>query len=196
MPEEKVWNQKKKKWQRRKLNIDGVIGRVHTVSLAAGDVYYFRVLLHNNHFRGKKSFQDMLTLNNGQVMETFKQVCFELGLLNDDQEWHRALEEAAVTKMCPQIREMFVIILQFCDPAEPRALFDDFWDTWFDDFEHRSRRRGIILSQDQLKTMVCLDIEQRLSTFERTMDQFGLPIPTQEEIQQVKSITSTEAAVI
>ena len=46
------------------------------------------------------------------------------------------------------------------------------------------------------KTMVCLDIEQRLSIFERTKNQFGLLIPTQEEIQQVESITSTEAAVI
>ena len=62
-----------------------------------------------------------------------------------DQEWYWALK-AAVTKMCPQIREMFVIILQFCDPSEPRALFNDFWDTWIDDFDIESLKQWSVLT--------------------------------------------------
>ena len=40
-------------------------------------------------------------------MEMFaKEVCRELGLLKDDLEWQRVLEESAVTKLCPQICEL------------------------------------------------------------------------------------------
>ena len=196
MPECQVWDKSKKKWKTRKQNIGRVIGRVHSVNPVAGEVYYLRMLLHDNHCRGKRSFEDMLTLNDGRVLETFKQVCLELGLLTDDQEWRRALEEAAVTNMCPQIREMFVIILMFCFPSEPATLFDEFWDTWFDDFQLKSQRRGIHLSEDQLKTMVLLDLEQRLSSFERSLEYFHLPTPTPEEIARVEHVTSTQPAVI
>ena len=102
----------------------------------------------------------------------------ELGLLSDDKEWERALEEAAATRMCPQIREMFVEILLFCFPSNPRALFDDFWTTWYDDLQRRAERRGIHLSEEQLHTMVLLDIELRLSSFEKSLAEFNLPIPT------------------
>ena len=77
----------------------------------------------------------MLTLPCGKKCETYKEVCCELGLLADDKEWENVLEEAAETKMCPQIRDMFVIILMFADPTNPRALFDQFWESWVDDFE-------------------------------------------------------------
>ena len=66
-----------------------MIGRVHTVNPVAGDTYYLRVLLHDDHCRGKISFEDMLQLPSGHGCETYKEVCLELGLLHDDREWHR-----------------------------------------------------------------------------------------------------------
>ena len=98
----------------------------------------------------------------GRECETFKEVCCELGLLNDDQEWRRVLEEAAATQMCKQIRELFVVILLFCLPSDPLALFSAFWNTWFDDIQRNHERRGIQLTEQQLKTMVLLDLEMRL----------------------------------
>ena len=81
----------------------------------------------------------MKSLQNGKKCETYKEVCRELGLLKDDLEWQRVLEESAVTKLCPQIRELFVIVLMFCEPANPRELFDSFWNTWVDDFDQQGR---------------------------------------------------------
>ena len=62
---------------------------------------------------GKPGFEDMLKPN-GRVCESYKEVCLQLGLLHDNQEWERILESAAVTQMFPQICELFVIILIFC----------------------------------------------------------------------------------
>ena len=47
----------------------------------------------------------------------------------------------------------------FCGPANPRSLFDEFWQTWTDDLDQRGRSRNITLDEDQLKTMVLLDLQ-------------------------------------
>ena len=51
---------------------------------------------------GKPGFEDMLKPN-GRVCESYKEVCLQLGLLHDNQEWERIVESAAVTQMFPQI---------------------------------------------------------------------------------------------
>ena len=50
-PEEFCWNKEQKKWKRRQQFL-GTIGRVHSVSPVAGDVFYQRILLHNAHCAG------------------------------------------------------------------------------------------------------------------------------------------------
>ena len=135
-------------------------------------------------------------LSNGRVCETYKEVCRELGLLRDDLEWERVLEECAETRLCPQIRELFVVILMFCQPANPAALFDKFWKTWVDDFEMRSRKQSVPVDENQLKTMLLLDLELRLQSFEKELVEFGLPKPTSEDLQRVQSITNTDPVII
>ena len=99
MPKLYRYDKSKKKWIRRKAHSeDVVIGRVHSINPLAGEAFYLRILLHNDHCRGKTSFQDMLTLPSGHQCETFQEVCRELGLLNDDQEWQRVLEESVITR--------------------------------------------------------------------------------------------------
>ena len=194
MPKNHVYNKSTKKWRRRKRG-DKVIGRVHSINPIAGEAFYLRVLLHNDHCVGKTSFGDMLILP-GKICETYKEVCCELGLLNDDREWQRILEEAAGTNLCPQIREMYVIILQFCMPSDPFFLFNEFWRTWKDDFEMQAQKRNQELSEEQLRTMVLLDIELRLQSFEKSLEDFGLPVPTAADLAQVETMMSIEPAVI
>ena len=196
MPKRHVYDQKKKEWRNRKQGNDTVIGRVHSVNPVAGEVFYLRILLHDNHCKGKTSFSDMLKLPSGRVCESYKEVCVQLGLLHDDQEWERILESAAATQMCPQIRELFVIILIFCMPSNPLALFNTFWDTWYDDFERKAVKRGAHLTENQLKTMVLLDIEQRLSSHEKSLCDFMLPEPSENEIMEVEHVSNTEPPFI
>ena len=139
----------------------------------------------------------MLTLPDGRVCETYKEVCLELGLLDDDGEWRRSLEMMTVTDMCYQIRMTFVIILVFEKPADPRALFEEFWSNWCDDFEHKHRREtGQELTESQKKTLVLLDLEMRLQSFEQQLKDYALPVPTPEELAEVQHVASIQPAVI
>ena len=196
MPENFRYERKLKKWIKRKQQTGNVIGRVHSIHPVAGEVYFLRLLLHDNHCRGKVSYEDLMTVNNGRVCESFKEVCSELGLLSNDTEWHRILDESAVTKMCPQIRQMFVIILLFCMPTNPLTLFSEFWETWYDDIKYKADRRGVKLDEMQLKTLVLLDLEMRLSSFEKRLGDFGLPSPSAEEMLQVEHVTINQPAAI
>ena len=145
-----------KKWHIRKRGFQ--IGRVHTVNPLAGDVFYLRMLLHHDHSRGKTSYQDLLTIN-GTQQDTFQSVCRQIGLLSDDQEWSQVLTEAGGTKMCPQIRALYIVILLFCQPSNPKILFEDFWQDWVDDFKKNGLQKGLTFSNEQLKTMVQLDLQ-------------------------------------
>ena len=197
MPKKYRYDKAKKEWiSRQPCSVDTVIGRVHTVNPVAGEVFYLRILLHNDHCRGKISYTDLKTLQNGKVCESYKEVCRELGLLRDDLEWQHVLEESSGTKLCPQIREMFVVILMFCQPANPRALFDQFWDTWIDDFELQGQKLLITLDVNQLKTMLLLDLELRLQSFEKELMDFGLPKPTLEDLSRVDTMTNTDPVLI
>ena len=196
MPEGHVYDKKEKEWRIRKQG-EPSVGRIHQVNPVAGDVYYLRILLNNDFSRGKTSFEDMLKLPNGKVCETYKEVCLELGLLDDDGEWHRALEMMAVTDMCHHLRQTFTIILVFEKLSDPKALFDEFWHTWCDDIEHRHRRNtGQELTETQKKTLVLLDLELRLQSFEEQLKDYGLPSPTPEELADVAHVTNIHPAVI
>ena len=197
MPKLYRYDKSKKQWIRRKARSeDTTIGRIHSVNPLAGEAFYLRILLHNNHCRGKTSFEDMRTLENGRVCETYQEACRELGLLRDDNEWQQVLEEAAGTQLSTRLRELYVVILMFCQPSNPRSLFDEFWQTWTDDYELLGRRRGTVLDENQLRTMLLLDLELRLQSFEKELANFGLPQPTPEDLARVENITSTDPVVI
>ena len=94
MPLYYVYDKPNKKWKQRQRGF--CIGRIHNVSPLSGDVFYLRMLLHNQHCCGKTSFKDMLTID-VTVHESYQSVCCQLGLLSDDHEWTLLLTEAGVT---------------------------------------------------------------------------------------------------
>jgi hypothetical protein len=56
----------------------------------------------------------------GTEHDTFKDPCIAMGLLVDDNEWHQALEEAALWALGQQLRDMFASMLMFCEVTNPR----------------------------------------------------------------------------
>ena len=68
--------------------------------------------------------------------------------------------------------------------------------TWTDDYEHQGQRKGITLSEAQLKTMVLLDLDLRLQSYETNLEFYGLPTPTPEDLANVEHMTSVQPAVI
>jgi len=95
----------------------------------------------------------------GRVLTSFKEVCSVLGLLQNDQEWNGVLIQAALTHMCPQIRELFVTMLLFCQVSDPQQLFETHHMDWCDDF---IRKNPIFRDPVLGRACVLLDIEKRL----------------------------------
>jgi len=121
------------RWQERR-GPQTQIGRIYSVSPADEERFHLRLLLL--HVRGARSFEHLRTVER-QVHPTFKAAANALGLLRDDREWRRCLEEAVVFALPAKLRELFAIILEYCSVENVRELYNDFIDDMSIDYQHR-----------------------------------------------------------
>jgi len=170
-----VWNTNSKMWTKRQKHQQfTTIGRVYNVHPLMGELYYLRLLLHNKHSLGARSFSELKTLPNGLTVTTYQEVCRQLGLLQEDGEWHQALEEASFMQTPHMIRELFCLILQWCNPSDPTALFETFKSAMSEDYEQQYQH-DLRFSQQTKDGMVLLDIERRLREGNVDISCFNLP---------------------
>ena len=139
IPEYYTWDDRQHTWNKRKRQpVDGevprTIGRISNVLPIQGERFYLRLLL--NHITGARSFSDMKILN-GRTYETYKEVCLEMGLLEDDSEWVTSMTEVSQYGSPHQIRATLAIILQYCQPTKPIDLFETFLSSMSDDFIYK-----------------------------------------------------------
>ncbi|XP_047129685.2 uncharacterized protein LOC100201102 [Hydra vulgaris] len=174
-----VFDSKHCKWKVRQRGSNKVIVRMYKVS-PIGEIFYHRMLLL--HVRGAVSFEDLRTVN-GTVFNTFREACSQLGLLQDDAEWRNTLTEAAATRLPNQIRQLFSIILTFCEPDDPLNLWNAFKDFMMEDYIHHSMP-PIIAEQAALRQIESI-INQNGKTLADvnlpTLDEFLDYVPQNEE---------------
>ena len=182
-----TWDLRKKQWKKRvhhRHNQFPQVARIHTVHPNAGELFYLRLLLHNDNSLGKTSFTNLRLMPNTTQCATFKEACMHLGLLQDDAEWHQAMVDAALTSMPRQIRAMYLIILEFCNPADPVGLFNQHWLDMAEDFSQKHENA----SAEQLRAMVAMDLECRLRDKNCSLHHFGIATiaPTDDVRTQVE----------
>ncbi|XP_042962393.1 uncharacterized protein LOC122296655 [Carya illinoinensis] len=129
-PEFYVWSQQYKMWTVRKKQI--VIGRIVTANPFEGERYYLRILL--NHIRGPLSFQHLKTVN-GILAPTFREAATMHGLLERDNSLEECLYEASFYQMPFSLRRLFATILVYCNPTNPRDLWERFERDMSADFQ-------------------------------------------------------------
>ncbi|GKC63748.1 ATP-dependent DNA helicase PIF1-like protein [Tanacetum coccineum] len=110
------------------------IGRIVYLFPDSGERYYLRMLL--NVVRGPRYFKELMTVNK-KIYATFKATCFAYGLLNDDKEWTHAIAEAKFWAIRPQLRDLFITILLFCDVRRPLQLWEENWAALSEDILHK-----------------------------------------------------------
>ena len=189
IPKYFTWNENK--WSKRKKQpLDGevprTIGRINNVSPVQGERFYLRLLL--NHIKGAKSFSE-LKMFNGDMFETYKETCLEMGLLEDDSEWMYSLGEISSSGSAKQLRSSFAVILQYCRPSEPRKIFEHFEDSMSDDFIYQTMRTSKCsrdtVDDDKIKNQVLLALDEELSEMGGSIKDFpDMPQPvalTEEE---------------
>lgn len=90
---------------------DNALGRVYTIHPNNRECFYLRMLLHV--IKGPTSFEDLRTVDNIEH-QTFQAACLALGLLENDQHWDNALQEAALTDHPGKLRDLFTTMLVHC----------------------------------------------------------------------------------
>ncbi|XP_024884832.1 uncharacterized protein LOC112462965 [Temnothorax curvispinosus] len=179
---------KNNKFERRKrgMNVDGwpgikkdnVLGRVYTIHPNNTECYYLRMLLYE--IRGPTSFLELKTVN-GVVCSTFQSACKALGLLEDDKHWDNTLEEAALCDSSFKLRELFTVMLVFCQFNEPMSLWEKYKDSLSEDITRQVERELQSSAQqimDEVYNRCLVMIEDTvLALGGQELQQYGLSQP-------------------
>ncbi|PIN09959.1 DNA helicase PIF1/RRM3 [Handroanthus impetiginosus] len=171
-PTKWVWHAKDKKWKKRK-----------------SEHFYLRMLL--NIVKGPECHDDIKTVN-GVLYSTYKEACNALGLLGNDDKWHRTIQEAAQWQTRHQLRELFVTMILFCEVAEPLKLWELNWELLSNDILHKQRSilgvLDLILNPNQLKNYTLHEIEKIMNANNRSLKEFPyLPFPGNGKVTNLRN---------
>lgn len=106
------------------------IERLYYVNPAEGERFYLRMLLMI--VKGAKNYEEIRTYND-VLYQTFKEACAARGLLDDDKEWYQTYKEAINWATSFQLRNLFVIMLTYCQIKDEKEFFNATWHTMVDD---------------------------------------------------------------
>jgi len=147
---------------------------MYYVSPTSGERFYLRTLL--TIVKGPTSFAHLRTFN-GILYPTFRDACIARGLLENDGEWRQCLEEASAMQTGHQLRQLFCTMLLFCSPADPEALWMDFWQHICDDLRHyliTNLQHNNPTAEDVYDYGLYL-LDQLLSALGHTLSDFSMP---------------------
>lgn len=158
---------------------DCALGRVYTVHPNNSECYHLRMLLHV--VKGPTSFNDLKTVN-GVVYPTYLLTCKARGLIEDDDHWTKTLEEASATVSPHKIRELFVVMLVFCQVSDPAKLWESFKHDLSEDIIRRLERdfpdnRQMTVCEDSYNQCLIMIEDAMLALGGQRLQQFGLPTP-------------------
>ncbi|XP_059316269.1 uncharacterized protein LOC132067143 isoform X1 [Lycium ferocissimum] len=129
-PEHFVWSSGEKFWARRQCR--SAVGCIVTCHPTEGERYYLRLLL--THVRGPTSYADLLMVN-GEPCSTFRESVEKRGLLHCDDSLMECMSEAASYQMPYSLRRLFATLLVYCNPTNPRDLWEQFEELMSEDYK-------------------------------------------------------------
>ncbi|KAK9053689.1 hypothetical protein SSX86_024763 [Deinandra increscens subsp. villosa] len=176
-PSKFVWHAKDRCWKPRKQGVS--VGRIHSVSPALGEAYFLRVLL--NKVKGPTSFEDIRTVN-GHQHASFRDACYALGLLDDDNEYIEAIKEASHHGIGHFLRNLFATMLVCSALSRPDHVWYQSWKTLLDGIvyqrQHNPNTEGSSINDDELKNLTLLEIEKILVLNNSSLNNFdSMPYP-------------------
>ena len=135
IPEFFIFENKEKQFRQQKRK-SCTIGRINHVPRKIESGYYMRVLL--NHQKGPRSFDELKTIE-GVLYDSYKEACFALGLLENDQEYIDDLVRSSIWASGSYLRRVFVIMLESDSLTEPDIVWENTWELLSEDIEKARR---------------------------------------------------------
>ena len=152
-----------------------VLGRVYTINPRQGECFYLRY-----HIRGPQSFAELKTVE-GDLCNSFREACFRLGLLEDDNQYHLAMQEAAVSNSAASLRSLFAVILTWCEPSNPLDIYQHHKESMAEDFLYQQRTQlgnNDLSFNDDVFNLALNDLQDRVLLMGgRELSEYGLPHP-------------------
>ncbi|XP_061343010.1 uncharacterized protein LOC133289157 [Gastrolobium bilobum] len=162
-PTQFVYKESTHKWHPRKQGFS--IGIINRFSANNGEDSYLRTLL--NFQKGCTSYEDLRTVN-GVLFPTYKDACYSLGLLDDDNEYIDAIKEASSWGSATYLRNLFALLLFGNSMNRPGNVFQKCWELLSDDvlYRHRQRigREAALLTEDSIKNITLAEIDKVLQS--------------------------------
>ena len=104
-----------------------------------------------------------------------------LGLLEDDNQYHMAMEEASVSNSPASLRTLFAVILTWCEPSNPLQIYENHKEAMAEDFLHQQRiqHQGEDFNfNDDIFNVALNDLQEKvISMGGRELSEYGLPQP-------------------
>ena len=176
-PSEFVWNTNTYEWVPCKKQT--VYGRLVYIPPNAGEKFYARLIL--SVAKNLQSFDDLRRFN-GVLYDTIREACLARGLLDDDGEWRRSLDEAKHFQTGFILRALFVVILRDCLPADPRSLWNEYKPYLCDDLPRVLRRMGVRECSDDVVYDYGLYLVERILLLgsNRSLKDVGMSSPIRD----------------
>ncbi|XP_051165645.1 uncharacterized protein LOC127284299 [Leptopilina boulardi] len=165
IPEHYTWITKSVEWKQR-IRKEKVLGRMYSVNPSQMELFHLRLLLLT--VKGATSFESLRTVN-GVVLESFTSACLALGLVEDDTEWIRTIEEATLWMMPHSLRQLFVRILIHCHPVHPDKLWEQFKRHLSEDFSKINNIEAENMAYRNIKSLL-LNEGYNLTDFQGLLD--------------------------
>ncbi|XP_021975019.1 uncharacterized protein LOC110870125 [Helianthus annuus] len=174
-------------WQVRKSY--QCVGQIHSVSPALGEPYFLRILL--NKVKGPRSFEEIRTVN-GQLFPTFREACYAMGLLDDDNEYVEAIKEASFEGHVGYLRALFATLLLSNTLSRPEFIWENTWKYLADDIVYRRQKEtnisGLVLPEYQIKNLTLLKIENYLISNGSSLRRFvTMSYPDDDSLRDVSN---------
>ncbi|XP_019168340.1 PREDICTED: uncharacterized protein LOC109164044 [Ipomoea nil] len=171
MPTKFVWKKDVRKWQPRKKGFS--IGPIFYVPPATGEIFYLRCLL--NKIRGPTSYEDIRTVN-GVLYNSFRDACYARGLVDDDNEYVDAIEEASHWTSADQLRRLFVTLLMSSYMGKPESVWYVVWPHLSDDAQFQIPKqlhnRDFVLTDSHKMNFALVEIEKLLSIHGKSLKDY------------------------
>ena len=134
--------------------------------------------------------------------DTFKEAARAMGLLEDDTEHRRCLQEASVMNMPSQMRQLFATLMVFQTPSDIRALFEEFKEAMCEDCIRHDQLHDPQTTLQERHIHLCLwDIDTCLRVHDKyisDIDFFDLPqlpgnfIQPQDQSENINNVHERE----
>ncbi|XP_048514974.1 LOW QUALITY PROTEIN: ATP-dependent DNA helicase pif1-like [Athalia rosae] len=122
------------------------------------------------------SFEHLRTVN-GVIFQTYQSACKELGLLEGDEHWQKTMSDAVISEPATKLRELFTIILIFCQPSDPLDLWNKFRNDLCGDLLNRMRNENqdmTLAYSDDIYNVGLIIIEDKIHEIcDKSLTDFG-----------------------